>query len=210
MATVKGPLFSLDASGTIGGAVVYSKWKGRNCVRRHAVPSNPKSVGQLSVRAMMRFLSRAWVDLSAAEKLDWDVRAEAANISPFNAFVSYNMERWGTNLNPSKLHPATSDNTPGTLSAFTATAASRSVLVSCVMDAHNDNWGIKIFRGLTAAMGVTRNELVRVIRAESTATHTWLDFPLTAAVAVYYRCIPFEDTGLNGAAEDDITATPTT
>jgi hypothetical protein len=210
MATVKGPLFSVDASGQVAGAIVFTSWKGRNVVRRHAVPANPRSGGQLSVRAMMKFLAQYWASLTSAEQTDWDARAAAENISPFNAFVSYNMARWGTNLKPSKLYPATEDNTVGTIDVFTATAQSRAVLITVSLDAANDNWGILIYRGLTDAMGITRNELVQVIPAEAIATYTWLDFPLTPAVAQYYRALPFDDTGLIGAAEDDITATPTT
>lgn len=209
MAVVKGPLFSVGASGTVAGAVVYSVWKGRPYVRQHAVPANPRSGGQLSMRAMLKFLAQYWDSLSSAQQTDWNTRAAVTNVSPFNAFVSYNQLRWGTNLNPSKLDPATSTNTPGTLSDFNCAPGSRSAQVNCVMDANNDNWGIKIFRGLAADMGVTRNELVQIIPAESIATHSWLDFPLTPNVEVFYRCIPITDDGLNGVAEDDIHCVPT-
>jgi len=40
---VTGPLYSQDASGTIGKAIVFSKWKGRNYVRKHVKPANPQS-----------------------------------------------------------------------------------------------------------------------------------------------------------------------
>lgn len=208
MVRVYGPMFSVRASGSIGGVATFAEWKGRPYVRKLVIPANPKSGGQLSVRAMMKFLSQYWASLSSAEQTDWDTLAAALNVSAFNAFVQYNMNRWGTNLRPSKLHPATEDNTPGTISVFSATAGSRSVLISVTLSSHDDNWGVAIFRGLTDAMGVTRNEMVQVIPAEATATFTWLDFPLTPNVAVYYRCYPFDDTGLIGAAEDDITATP--
>ena len=33
MAKTTGPLFSMDASGKFGGALVFGKWKGRNVVR---------------------------------------------------------------------------------------------------------------------------------------------------------------------------------
>lgn len=43
MAKTNGPLFSLDASGKFGGALVFSKWKGRPTVRQLVTPSNPKT-----------------------------------------------------------------------------------------------------------------------------------------------------------------------
>ncbi len=117
MATVKGPLMSLDASGSIGGAIVFSKWKGRNYVRTHALPANPKSAGQLSVRAMMKFLSQFWATLSSLDKATWESRAEVTNISPFNAYVKANMARWGTYAFPSQVDPAAESDTPGTILA---------------------------------------------------------------------------------------------
>jgi hypothetical protein len=209
MVRVYGPMLSLRASGTVGGVATFAEWKGRPYVRKTVIPANPKSVGQLSVRAMMKFLSQYWASMTSAQKTDWDDLAAAASTSAFNQYLKYNMLRWGTNLRPSKLHPATEDNTPGTISVFSATAGSRSVLISVTLSSHDDNWGVCIFRGLTDAMGITRNELVQVIPAEATASFTWLDFPLTPNVAQYYRCYPFDDTGNIGAAEDDITATPT-
>ncbi|GAI75819.1 unnamed protein product, partial [marine sediment metagenome] len=43
MAKLKGPLFSLGASGALGEAVVYFPWKGLNVVREYVIPSNPKT-----------------------------------------------------------------------------------------------------------------------------------------------------------------------
>lgn len=210
MATCKGPLFSISASGVLGGSIVYTSWKGRAVVRAHAVPANPKSGGQLSMRAMLKFLSQYWTNLSTSEKADWDTRAAVTNISPFNAYVAYNMDRWGVNNRPSQQDPAAGTDAAGVSSAFTAVAQSRAVLVTYTIATLNQNWGIAIYRGLTAAMGVTRSEMVQVIVGESAAAFTWLDFPLTAGVAQYYRAIPFSVEGVIGAAEDDITATPTT
>lgn len=53
MSKVTGPLFSLDARNKLGGAIVYSIWKGVNYVRRLVVPANPKSKDQASARVFM-------------------------------------------------------------------------------------------------------------------------------------------------------------
>ena len=50
MAKVSGPLMSMDASGKFGGALVFSKWKGRNVVRQLVIPGNPNSAGQEAAR----------------------------------------------------------------------------------------------------------------------------------------------------------------
>lgn len=46
MAKVTGPLMSLEASGTIGNALTFSRWVGRPYVRRYTVPGNPQTLNQ--------------------------------------------------------------------------------------------------------------------------------------------------------------------
>lgn len=209
MATVKGPLFSIDASGTVGGAVVFSKWKGRNYVRRHAVPANPKSGGQLSVRAMMKFLSQYWSSLSTSDKADWEPRASVTSISPFNAHVAYNMSRWGVNSPPTQLDPATEIATPGTIANEAATAGSRSIGLADEVTVLGDNWGILVFRSLTTGLTGTRNQLVHVIPAVSAAVFTWLDFPLTVGIEQFYKFQAIADDGIAGVLGAEVSATPT-
>lgn len=209
MATVKGPLFSVDASGTLAGTLVFTRWKGRNVVRRHAVPANPRSGGQLSVRAMMKFLSQSWVSLTAGEQADWDLRAAAENISPFNAFTSYDMTRWGLGSCPSKEHPALESDAAGTIANEAATAASRSILLEDEVTVLAQNWGILVFRSLTTGLTGTRNQLVQVIEAESAAVFTWLDFPLPVGVEQFYKFQAFSVEGKVGVLGAEVSATPT-
>lgn len=67
MATVSAPLFSLDASGSVGKTIVYSRWHGRAYVRRLVTPLNPQTADQVAVRNAMRVLSQgvAWAQLTA-------------------------------------------------------------------------------------------------------------------------------------------------
>lgn len=51
MSRVVGPLLSLGASGTIGGAITFSNWKGINTARIKSNPSNPKTTTQMAGRA---------------------------------------------------------------------------------------------------------------------------------------------------------------
>lgn len=209
MAVVKGPLFSLDASGTVGGAVVYSTWKGRSYVRRHAVPANPKSAGQQSVRAMLRFLSQYWESLSTVQQAVWEARAAVTNISPFNAFIAYNMTRWGLYDSPSIADPAAEDDTQGTLANQGATAGSRSIDVQVEVTVLQDNWGIAVHRDLTTGFTPSRNNVVRVIPALIAQVEHWLDFPLTPAVQQFYRFSSFSEAGVFSTLVGQATATPT-
>lgn len=54
MAKVSGPLFSMEASGSYGGAIVFAKWKGRQYSRQLVIPANPNSADQEAVRNRLR------------------------------------------------------------------------------------------------------------------------------------------------------------
>lgn len=49
-AKVDGPLFSLEAKGKIGNALVFFPWKGRHAVRRWLKPTNPRDIDQKLIR----------------------------------------------------------------------------------------------------------------------------------------------------------------
>lgn len=209
MAGVKGPLFSLDASGSIGDSIVFSKWKGRNYVRRHAIPSNPKTVGQVAVRVMLKFLTQYWQTLTGAEQSSWETRAAATDVSPFNAYVGYNQLRWGRFAWPTKDDPATEDKTPGTILSPTATAGSRSILLAVPISVADDNWGVCIHSSLVTSFTPSRNTAKQFIAAESAATFNWLDFPLAVGVEVFYRFESFSDEGDSTLLVGEQSATPT-
>lgn len=50
MARVTGPLMSMEASGTIGKALTFANWVGRQYVRRWTRPSNPQTELQMDQR----------------------------------------------------------------------------------------------------------------------------------------------------------------
>ncbi len=209
MATVKGPCMSLDASGTIGGAIVFSKWKGRNYVRVHALPSNPKSAGQISVRSMLKFLSQYWASLSANDQATWEARAAQTNVSPFNAFIKNGLARWGTYAFPAQVDPAAETGTPGTILAPTATAGSRSILLAVPISVIADNWGVAIHRSLQTGFTPSRTTVVQVIEAEAQATFNWLDTPLDVGVEQFYRFESLSDDGVSTVLVGEQSATPT-
>jgi len=58
MAKLTGPLFSLDARGKLGSALVFIGWKGIKTVRQWLKPANPQSAGQGDVRIVLGGLGR--------------------------------------------------------------------------------------------------------------------------------------------------------
>ncbi len=106
-------------------------------------------------------------------------------------YITNRYQRWYG----AKLDPATETGTPGTILAPTAVAGSRSILISVPISAVADNWGVIIHSSLTTGFTPSRNTARQAIQAESVATFTWLDFPLTVGVEVFYRFESFSDEG---------------
>lgn len=93
MAKVKGPLMSLEASGTVGGTITFDK---RGFVRQRVIPANPQSEAQGNVRQMLLGTQRALSLLGAA------VIAAVKTIAP----TSY---RWNAYLLQQVLGPGNSE-----------------------------------------------------------------------------------------------------
>jgi len=91
MAKVKGPLFSLEASGKLADSLVYMNWKGIQDVRQWLIPANPRTAKQQTQRG---YLTDAvnMVHTTAFNQADrdaWDLFAStlAQVMSGFNALV---------------------------------------------------------------------------------------------------------------------------
>ena len=95
MAKVTSPLFSFDARGQVGKAVVYSIWKGINYVRQYAIPGYSNTTDQATIRGLITELSQAWklgstvdsVAIDAAYKLAYNTAASGTPMSGFNLFI---------------------------------------------------------------------------------------------------------------------------
>lgn len=87
MARVKGPLFSLEASGSVAKTVVYSKWKGRQYTRRHTIPYNPQTTKQVNLRKAFTLLVALWQEKDDAVKALYEAEGKKIQISGFNYFM---------------------------------------------------------------------------------------------------------------------------
>lgn len=207
MARTTAPLFSLDASGTIAGAIVFSKWRGRQYVRRHAIPSNPDLPIQHAMRSMMRFLSQGWASLSAPDRASWDVLAARDNILPFNSYCKVNLTRWRSFLPPSSAYPV--PVTPVTVSAPTIVATAGIHLADIVITDTGTppDWGYILYRSLATIPAESLSLAVRVVPWTAGITY-YTDAPLVPGT-YYYKTQGIEKAAQFGdlSAEDTATVT---
>lgn len=98
MAKTKGPLFSLEASGTVGDVITYSQWKGRTYVRRHVIPQNPQTADQVNVRTALALTVALWKALPDVVKATWNTFAKPYQMSGFNQWVKRSMKEYVVQL----------------------------------------------------------------------------------------------------------------
>lgn len=196
MAIVTGPLMSVDASGKFGGSMVFSKWNGRNYVRKLVIPQNPKAAKQLGVRAMMTFLSKAWAALTDGTKDDYDDLAAASQISPFNAYVGTNLDRWQENKGPSQAYPAADASTPVVITTAPLTGHADYVTAVVTPAANANIWGIMVWRDSLSVVPTWANCIAVYFQA-AVAAHTFTDSPLKPGT-YHYRFAQFNKDGVIG------------
>ncbi len=208
MVKVTGPLFSITASGSLAKAVTFSSWKGRAYVRQRVIPANPQSGPQTGMRAMLKFLSQEWTNLSDAEKDDWTTRAASTVISTFNAYVSYNQSRWRSYNNPSKLDPADETGTPPDAPTTTPTGGIRQIQLSIADGAAAPDWAYVIHRSTTTGFTPAFSNVIAIVPWNSSPPTIYIDTPLAIAT-YYYRIYGTLDTGLKGAVEAEVSGAAT-
>lgn len=90
MATVTGPLLSLDARGQIAKTLVTSSWKGRTYTRQYVIPANPQSAEQTKTRNSFSWLNGVWKTAPADFVAPWAAFAAGKVLTDRNAFISKN------------------------------------------------------------------------------------------------------------------------
>ncbi len=208
MAIVKGPAMSLDASGSLAGAIVFSKWKGRNYIRQLVTPANPRSGAQVGFRSSMKFLAQNWAGLTPVEKATWIDRAADMIVSPFNAFTSYNQRRWRNFLGPSKEDPAAEASTPPTAPTGAAVAGVRMATITLTDTVTAPDWGYLLFRSLLTGFTPAISNAIAIFPWSTAATTDYIDTPLDPDT-YYYRSRGFNDDGIDGALDVEFNVTIT-
>jgi len=210
MVKVFAPALSLDASGTIGNAITFSKWKGRHYIRERIIPANPRSGLQVGFRAMFKFLAQNWATVASMDQASYNALADSLAISPFNAFMRKNQQRWRNYKAPAEHILAQEEGTVCTWNGGTPAAAGGPSNVTLTMTpaSKEDNRGLAIFRDIETGFTPGISNCVAVILVDDAVEYTWVDSPL-AADTYYYDTRRFTSSGLWGALDGEIDGTAT-
>jgi len=206
MVKVLAPALSLEASGSLGGALVFATWKGRPYVRTLVKPSNPKSEMQVGIRAMMKYLGQHWSTIKIADEHYWQELAENANISTFNAYIKQNMSQWRNGLAPSSIYPTYRTQTPDALQPLETTPGPRNVAITYRMTDSDDQQGIILCRSTTTGFTPSWANTILVKLCDNTLEQTFVDAPLDPNT-YYYRAAAFTLDGNTGEYTDEVDET---
>jgi len=206
MASTKAPLFGLDASGTIGKAITFSKWRGRTYVRRHTTPANPKSALQVGMRACMKFITQAWAGFGASVQDDWATLAAPDNITYLNACVRDCQTRSRMNLGMRRSPDDTAGTTPSAPTIDSVTAQPKSLVIAWTVGANAPQLAWRIHRSLTGTFDRDISNLVAVVAA---ADSEYTDTGLTTGTTYYYEITGQNNDGELGTASAEDSGTPT-
>lgn len=88
MAKVTAPLMSMDASGSLGKALVFAKWKGINYVRRYVVPMNPNTENQEKIRSYFVQAINSWQAETQETKALWNAAVRGRPLTGLNYYLS--------------------------------------------------------------------------------------------------------------------------
>lgn len=185
MVKVSGPMFSMSAAGTLGDAITFAQWKGRAYVRERVKPANPKSDKQLSVRAMLQFLSTDWNQITSGDKATWNAMADADVVSAFNAYIGANLKSWRNFQGVSEVSTFARSLANGTAGVATAIGGVRMATVTMPFSANIFTWCVLFFRKTGSAVTPAFDNLVACLHAEGTADVVYVDTPLEPATYHY-------------------------
>lgn len=88
MPKIKGPLFSISATGSVGPVLCFRATKRGAQAQRAPVPQAAPSPAQLAERARVKDASASWRILDATTKGEWLALATARSKNPWILFCS--------------------------------------------------------------------------------------------------------------------------
>ena len=207
MVKVYGPMMSLGASGTLAKAITFSSWKGRPYVRERVIPSNPKSGAQTGRRAMFKFLSQYWTNLTTAEQASWDTLGDDLIASPFNGYVSQDMQRWHNFLSPHRRSDDVGGDNGSNRLLSAAVWEENRIKISSTCITAAEQWGIVYFATTGAAFTpAVGNAIIVEVDEDIDPRDTFWTPP--SVTTWYFNSIAFSTSGDKEAAAGEVNAVP--
>lgn len=173
MVKLTGPGLAGAASGTLGDELIFSNWKGKAYLKKHAKPKQPRTANQVAMRAIMSFLSNQWSQITPAHKATWDDLAAASRISPFNAYQRANLTRWRNFQRPSTRYPPGPIIQLGATTGYGVIGQRLKMLCTFNILTLQEVWGMNIHHVSGDTVPIQWNDLVHIEPLPNTGWYTF-------------------------------------
>lgn len=200
------PMMSLDASGTVGKSITFSKWKGRNYVRKRVKPANPKSGLQTGMRSGVGFMSKRYATLTATQKANWKATFKTLKITPLNSMVRFNQVKIRQNLGIASDPTNVAGAVEAAPTGVVATAMPKSVKLVWVDSIGAQDWCTFIYMSTLTGFTPDVSNLVAIINH---GVLTYTKVKLVTGTPYFFVLAGCESGGTRGTAAAQVTATPT-
>lgn len=205
MVKLQGPAMSQGAAGKLGGSLVFATSPRGPYAKKLTPPKQPRSPPQISIRAMVTFLSQTWALISSADKATWNALAQETSIAPYHAYLGHNMTRWRAKQTPTVAYPAAEAATLGSDFQLSALARVRYARIRMRNTVDPPNvWIHLLFHTLTPGPNTDWQNLIHVEIIQS--FNLWVIFnhtPIPAGVHYYTTVVAQVD------GKSDFTVTET-
>ena len=158
---------------------------------------------------MMAFLAQSWKLMPTQIQADWSDLATSMNVSPFNAFVAFNMKNWTQWTYPGS-YPDFQTLTDDVIGTLTPTGGVRQINLSHVLTTKNRGWGVTYFAGKSANPATARQNAVLTVNTIGLTTGATFKSTITGLTpgSWYVGYVHFPERGTASSAVED--ATPVT
>lgn len=186
MVKLTGPGLAHGATGSLAGELIFSTWKGTPYLKQHRDPKQPRTPGQVAMRAVMQLLSLEWRNLSAADQALWYELADQTNVSPFNAFQALNLARWRSHKAPTQIPTTDTAGYGMTSTGYTVIAVSRGIKFSTDVTDRKQSWTTPVYHLPSSGDPKSWHELLHFIILPATGYVQWIWRPIPPGT--YYLC----------------------
>ncbi len=194
MVKLTGPALAQRASGSLGGALIFSSSRGRSYLKKSAKPKQPRTAPQVAMRAFMTFLSDQWKNLSFFDRETWNDLALQSSISPFNAYQRVNLDLLRDHLGPTTQYNAPPVGPGGGIASTQAIGGVRTALLRINLTSVGNNWAVQLYQVPSVGAPYDWNNTIHILPAFTTGWHEWRWTGL-APGTYYVRYAAFTVTG---------------
>lgn len=144
MARATGPLLSISASGSLAHALTFAHLGGKGIAKRIPQRKTPRTQHARAARTRHAFLQQAWKADIVLNNLDpdWHPLASERSISPYNAFVGFNLDRTKSEAGPIPSPTNIFPGDPGTYDTPTHTVSGNTLTITLNGGTPGVDWGI--------------------------------------------------------------------